>query len=975
LSIYFDFANVAQLFKLASFKKLDLYNIFFINNPIERRLKMLKVKLLLSSIVMSIFLITGWAYSATFTVTTLDDSGDGSLRWAIEQANGNPGPDRIIFIVSGIISLTSGLPDINDDGTVIDASSQWDGIWPGGQPGITLDGAGAGDGVVGLPISGANNCRIRGLFITNFTSSGVFIDGESNFIGGIGEGHRNVISGNNLGVGIGGSSANNNRVLGNYIGTDVDGTTALGNAGEGVLIGGGAQSNTIGGTTEGEKNIISGNGNNGVFIDGSGTNNNIVSSNYIGTDVNGTAALGNSGNGVSIGGGAQSNTIGGITEGERNIISGNGDGVWLGDSGTDNNVVSGNYIGTDVNGTAALGNSNGVVIGNGAQFNTIGGTTEGERNIISGNGTDGVVIFGSGTDNNEVSGNYIGIDVNGTAALGNSLSGVWIGDGPQSNTIGGATEGARNIISGNGGNGVQIESSGTNNNEVSGNYIGTDVNGTAALGNAGHGVGIGDGAQSNTIGGNTEGARNIISGNGGGVSIGGSGANNNVVAGNYIGTDVNGTAALGNSGSGVGISNGAQSNTIGGADDSERNIISGNDGHGIEIFGTETNNNVVFGNYIGVDVSETAMGNSHVGVKIGEEAQSNTIGPGNTIAFNSHDGIEVSGANTDYNKISENSIHDNGGPGINLADGGNDEIPPPTIRENNLVDDILTVSGNGAGADATVEIFEADSFDSGEGKTYLGSLTADGDGNFSGDIDVTGKGLSVGDPLVATTTYIDNNTSEFSTPDTTLPVELSVFTAGFEDGAVRVHWRTESETNNLGFDIYRSESKDGPFEKVNFLMIKGAGSSGEAHEYEYVDADVEVGKRYFYYLEDIDIFGMRSKSHIIEVTMAKVALPKVLLPKEFALLQNFPNPFNPETWIPYQIRESADVVIRIYDTHGRLVRTIDLGHRKAGFYLGRTSAAYWDGRNDAGEQVASGVYFYQLQAGDFSATRRMVIVK
>jgi len=98
-------------------------------------------------------------------------------------------------------------------------------------------------------------------------------------------------------------------------------------------------------------------------------------------------------------------------------------------------------------------------------------------------------------------------------------------------------------------------------------------------------------------------------------------------------------------------------------------------------------------------------------------------------------------------------------------------------------------------------------------------------------------------------------------------------------------------------------------------------------------------------------------------------------PLRSELLQNYPNPFNPETWIPYQLQESADVVIRIYNAQGRLVRTLDLGGCSAGFYLNRTNAGYWDGHNDAGEKVASDIYFYQIQAGDFSATRKMVIVK
>ena len=98
-------------------------------------------------------------------------------------------------------------------------------------------------------------------------------------------------------------------------------------------------------------------------------------------------------------------------------------------------------------------------------------------------------------------------------------------------------------------------------------------------------------------------------------------------------------------------------------------------------------------------------------------------------------------------------------------------------------------------------------------------------------------------------------------------------------------------------------------------------------------------------------------------------------PASTILGQNFPNPFNPETWIPYQLEKSADVVLQIYDTSGGIVRTLDLGFKPQGFYMTRSTAAYWDGRNNMGEQIASGVYFYSLHTPDFSATRKMLILK
>ena len=101
----------------------------------------------------------------------------------------------------------------------------------------------------------------------------------------------------------------------------------------------------------------------------------------------------------------------------------------------------------------------------------------------------------------------------------------------------------------------------------------------------------------------------------------------------------------------------------------------------------------------------------------------------------------------------------------------------------------------------------------------------------------------------------------------------------------------------------------------------------------------------------------------------------VLIPKETVLLPNYPNPFNPETWIPYQLSKPADVTLTIYAVNGQLIRRLALGHQLAGTYQSRSRAAYWDGRNALGEPVASGLYFYTLTAGDFTATRKMLIRK
>ena len=109
--------------------------------------------------------------------------------------------------------------------------------------------------------------------------------------------------------------------------------------------------------------------------------------------------------------------------------------------------------------------------------------------------------------------------------------------------------------------------------------------------------------------------------------------------------------------------------------------------------------------------------------------------------------------------------------------------------------------------------------------------------------------------------------------------------------------------------------------------------------------------------------------------MLEQSLLALLIPKETALLPNYPNPFNPETWIPYQLAAPTDVTVSIYSADGRLVQILALGHQPVGLYESRSRAAYWDGRNALGESVASGVYFYTLTAGDFTATRKMLIMK
>jgi len=760
--------------------------------------------------------------AASFTVTNTNDSGPGSLRQAILDANTNPGTDTITFNIPGTgpytIQPTSALPTITDP-VIIDGYTQ-SGASPNTNPAgtglntvlmIELDGSNAGIYVAGLHIS-AGNSTVRGLVINRFHGygskgievdmnsgnviegnfigtdvtgtvalgnniQGVLINAPGNTIGGTTPVARNVISGNGAsGVRI---SGNGNLVQGNFIGTDVTGTAPLGNSGRGIFIFG--SNNTIGGTTAGARNIISGNGSNGVpgrsgvYIC-CGATENLVQGNFIGTDVTGTVAMGNGGCGVEIFDQASNNTIGGTTAGAGNVISGNGRGIFI-SRGSTGNLMQGNFIGTDVTGTVALGNRGGVgvhiaqVMVGDTTNNTIGGTAAGAGNVISGNGL-GIFIYSSGAPGNLVQGNFIGTDVTGTVALGNSGTGVAVGG--SNNTIGGTIAGARNVISGNGSDGV---SPGVGN-LIQGNFIGTDITGTIALGNGGDGVASGSG---NTIGGMTAGARNVISGNqNNGIAMSGSGATGNLIQGNFIGTDVTGTVAIGNSNNGVLIQ--GPSNTVGGATAGAGNVISGNGNSGVRIIRFHGGGSVVQGNLIGTDVTGMApLGNGGDGISV--HSDNNMIGgatsdAANTIAFNAGDGVIVSSGTV--NAILSNSIFSNTGLGIDLSPDGvtpNDAGDGDTGANNLQNFPVLTSATSGSttiegalnstpNTEFRLEFFSNSACDPsghGEGETFLGStnMTTDGSGNASFAVTFPDT-VTAGHFITATATDPDGNTSEFS---------------------------------------------------------------------------------------------------------------------------------------------------------------------------------------------------------------------
>src|SRR5437764_4663681 len=208
---------------------------------------------------------------------------------------------------------------------------------------------------------------------------------------------------------------------------------------------------------------------------------NSIQVNYLVTDLSGLHALPNGFNGVGISG-AAGVQVGGTATGEGNLLSGNsGTGLAFFD-GAHDNLVQSNLIGTDRTGMAALGNHFSGIAVNLSTRNLIGGTASGARNTISANGFSGVVMYQAATTGNVLQGNFIGTDVTGAHGLGNGADGVTIQDAP-GNTIGGAAAGSRNLISGNGANGIFVTAAGANS-VVAGNWIGVDVSGSLAIRNA-----------------------------------------------------------------------------------------------------------------------------------------------------------------------------------------------------------------------------------------------------------------------------------------------------------------------------------------------------------------------------------------------------------------------------------------------------------------------------------------------------------
>ena len=720
--------------------------------------------------------------AATFTVNSAGDTPDASpgngicadsggnctLRAAIQEANALAGADTINFAISGAgvhtITTGSSLPTITGAVTI-------DGTTQSGYAGLPLIEVKGATGQIGLTIQ-VSDCVIRGLAMNGYEASGS--------TGGVGVYITSV-----------GPLVKNALLEANFIGTDPTGTLAkpnhLGIDVENTSL------NVVGGTTAAAKNLISGNSLVGIQAIGPGASNNTFQGNYVGTNAGGTAALANTFGGFNLF--AIDTVVGGAAAGAGNVISGNGGGGLFTSqfcapscfgSGT---IVKANKIGTNPAGTAAVGNTRGVVTSSPGSPNTTIA-----NNLISGNPSGGIQIDESLTGVTTITGNFVGTDVTGTLKIPNSTnSGILIHTtsataqvvvgGATGTTPGGSCTGSCNLVSGNDPFGIYAFGSGPVS--IVNNFIGTDVTGTVALGNDPGGVVLA--AAGKTLG-SSAASGNLISGNGNeffggfGVQSLSAGSPGNTIKGNLIGTTTSGNAALGNLGDGVDL---GASDTLGSITDP--NVISGNLGNGVTI-PSGASFSLVLGNRIGVKSNGLALGNGFDGINSGG---SDATISNNQIAYNPGSGVTVVGSAVRDN-IRGNAIHHNGGLGIDLgADGvtpndpGDADSGPNDLM--NFPDGITatwdsvhnqttfrghldTSNTNLAAVDLFANSIHAPS-DHGQGEVFLGSATPDANGYFC--LTITGlPPFVVGSPpsgtlatppwISATATNTFGSTSEFS---------------------------------------------------------------------------------------------------------------------------------------------------------------------------------------------------------------------
>ncbi|HYV90145.1 MAG TPA: right-handed parallel beta-helix repeat-containing protein [Chitinophagales bacterium] len=672
--------------------------------------------------------------ATTFTVTNTDDAGPGSLREAIAFSEVSPSQDQISFNIPGISPHTISPLSMYTvtRPLIIDGSTQPANGYTGIAPKISLD----GNHIVGtcfyfdyLNNYNAYGWKLYGCHIHGFESGISCYFAHSITIGATNK--RNVFNDDTAAVTL--SECRNITIENNFFGTDTSGIAAGGN-------------NYYALQLIDDSNVV--------------IKNNLVSGNVWGIDNNGCTTL----------------------------------------------SIKGNKIGTDVTGTYAIANEHGMYLQFGLNL-TVGGTGVGEGNIISGNlsGSVGEGIYSHFNTNITIAGNKIGTDITGTLAIPNYF-GIRIDD--DGAMIGGTTASARNIISGNT-YGIEVEGSGPT---IQGNFIGTDVTGSAAIGNS---------TAVEFYSGNSDAIttinNNLISGNSIGIRTYNSIAYYHIYR-NKIGVDFSGQNALPNI-TGIGLTNEAGGGMVGGIDASFANIISGNTSDGITINNDQQFQDSIMNNKIGVDSALTTLIPNATGIDLAVNADQNYI-VNNVIAGNTTSGISIS-YNSSLNLISQNSIYQNGADGINCygeqntfthnaigdnsgkginnngtANGG---IATPVV----LVATANNVSGT-ALPNATIELFYNQSINANpQGFTWIGNVSADNYGNWN----YTG---AISAPCLVTTTQTDGlgNTSEFSSlsvqsidlgPDSTI-CEGTTFTIDAGPGFDSYSWNTGDTTASVTVD-------------------------------------------------------------------------------------------------------------------------------------------------------------------------------
>ncbi len=586
--------------------------------------------------------------SRTIRVSSLNDSGRGTLRWALRQAAyAAPGiTTSIDFTVAGTIRLMSALPPVTADVIINGPSAP--GWAAGGAPTIGIN-FGGSHGLVFGP--GSAGSQLLGVAIENAGGDGVMLNARS-------------ITVND-----------------DYIGLSLSGAKA-GNHGDGIYASQRSRRDRIGLNPSGEPgvvgNVISGNAGSGIVLDDSSLN--TIAANRIGTNPSGTSRIGNAGDGIVVTNGASGNEIGGTdytdpatgaannptgTKGTvppvfvvpalGNLISGNGaDGVRI-TNGASATMLNGNFIGTTASGDAALGNAdNGVWIDHANRNFLIGCQFVNNPfvyyNVVSGNGQDGLRITSS--DNVVVHGDFFGAGANNTTLVGNRLDGILV-DGSSVNTQVGGVIPLGNVSAGNGDNGIGV--AGTATGFVTFNTFGglLAFKGAAPNGN--------DGLLITSTGGDNLVRTNVFSGNArNGIELAGE-ATGVTVDPNIAGLATNGQSLLPNGGDGLLIDGDAHGNVIGGSLRSviAQNTFSGNQGYGVAITGW-AHDNRVFSSFIGIAIlGLKAAGNDKGGILLAGHARANTIGggkmPANLISGNTGNGVTL-GSGTSRNLVLSNYI-------------------------------------------------------------------------------------------------------------------------------------------------------------------------------------------------------------------------------------------------------------------------------------------------------------------------------